>query len=541
MDRSCPVPSTVAFRFVTIVTVIAFGTACVTWKVVPLEKVRAEPTHPQTVIRVHPAGGDKPVVLKVQSINYPNVTGIPEGGEVPAWATGSPSEPPAPAATEGPGRGSMPPSKEPAFVTPPRTITIDLSKAEKVEVRSLSGWRTLGLTALVVAGAFGAAALLVVLFKTSCPFVYLDGGDGFRFVGEAYPGATSRATQREDLLPLGLHGDRPLLALSNEAEETQFTDLLEMVVVDHDPGDRVLATHDARLLLVGRGSPPLSARDLEDHDVLALIRDADGRPWQTDLDQASRRSVPPVREGVIVTFPPPASDGLQALELTAGNTPWLDLVFGRFFALLGDRLEWYLDESDRPESRRFALAWREREGVDLRVEVEENGEWQRVAVSPTVGPASVRHYAVPIPVHRGRAPRVRLSGGVGFWALDQVALAPIRSLDPVVRRFRPMSAREEDGTDVRAELAAVDGEYQILHERGEVVRLAFELPPLPPGLERESFLHTSGYYRVHAPPQAEFSAGTLHRLRDEPGSLSRFSIDLYRRYAEAAGRVASAP
>ena len=61
-------------------------------------------------------------------------------------------------------------------------------------------------------------------------------------------------------------------------------------------------------------------------------------------------------------------------------------------------------------------------------------------------------------------------------------------------------------------------------------------------MERDAFLRTSGYYRVHAPPQPELSVGTLHRLRDEPGSLSRFSVDLYRGYLRAtSGPVASAP
>ncbi|MCX5730972.1 MAG: hypothetical protein NTY18_06380 [Deltaproteobacteria bacterium] len=47
---------------------------------------------------------------------------------------------------------------------------------------------------------------------------------------------------------------------------------------------------------------------------------------------------------------------------------------------------------------------------------------------------------------------------------------------------------------------------------------------------------------MHTPPQSELSAGTLYRLRDEPGSLSRFSLDLFRGYLGIpSGPVASAP
>jgi hypothetical protein len=163
-------------------------------------------------------------------------------------------------------------------------------------------------------------------------------------------------------------------------------------------------------------------------------------------------------------------------------------------------------------------------------------------VVPTVGPASLRQFAVPLPGTDGPVTRVRLSGGVGFWMADRIALAPVEASRPVTRTFLPTRAVQSDGTDARRSLATTDGDYQVLATRGERVDLAFELPAPEPGLVRDAFLHTSGYYRVHTPPQADLSVGTLHRLRDEPGSLSRFSVDLFRETLKAAGGpVAVAP
>lgn len=154
----------------------------------------------------------------------------------------------------------------------------------------------------------------------------------------------------------------------------------------------------------------------------------------------------------------------------------------------------------------------------------------------------MRHFAVPLPAADGPVVRVRLSGGVGFWMVDKVAIAAINSRDVRSLRFGPVRALQADGSDARELLAVTDGTYQVLPQRGTQVRLDFELPPLAPWLVRDAFLHTSGYYRVHTPPQANLSAQTLYRLRDEPGSLSRFSLDLFRRYEEAAaGPVAGAP
>mgnify|MGYP000979639684 CR=1 FL=1 len=68
------------------------------------------------------------------------------------------------------------------------------------------------------------------------------------------------------------------------------------------------------------------------------------------------------------------------------------------------------------------------------------------------------------------------------------------------------------------------------------------VPELPAGRARTAFLFASGYYRVHAPPQASRSVGTLRRLRDEPGSMVRFGFDLYREYARVIREApASAP
>jgi len=501
MKRVSPSGRPAWFRLAAVITLLAFGSACRTWSVVPLKEIETEDIlQPSTRIRVQPQDGGKPITLDVTSLNFPNVTGVEVGDEE---------------------------SKD-------RTVTVDLRQVTQVEVWSVSGWRTALLATGVVLGTLALVALIVALTKTSCPFVYVDSGSGLRFVGEAYSGATSRATQRDDLLPLPPLGDRPTLVLSNEARETQFTDLLEVVVVDRAPGRRALATHDARLLIAGDARPPLSATDLDGRDVLSLLREVDGRTWQTDLAEVSRRPLPPTREGVVLTFATPAGGGPVALELDAGNTPWLDVVFGRFFALLGDRLERYLDQTDQPESRDSTLAWREREGVDLRVEVERGGRWDGVAVVPTVGPASLRHLAVPLPLTDGPVTRVRLTGGVGFWVADRIALTAVETPTPHVQRVAPARALQSDGTDVRGRLAATDGSYQVLASRGDRVDLAFVLPPPAQGLERDAFLHTSGYYRVHTPPQAELSAGTLYRLRDDPGSLSQFSLDLYRRYRALA-------
>jgi hypothetical protein len=349
-------------------------------------------------------------------------------------------------------------------------------------------------------------------------------------VGEAYAGAAFRSIQRDDVLPLAPLDDQRSLRvrLRNEARETQYTDRAELVVVDHEDDVRVLSTFDGRLVAVGPSRPALHAADLRGRDVAALLADDDGRPWQADLVQAASERGVPLRDGVIADFDavPPS----PVLEMVGGNTDWLDLAFGRFFAAMGDRLPRYLAAGNDPARGARIRRWREREGVDLAVDVWREGAWQRVAVVPTVGPVAMRHVAVPVPAGAGEL-RVRLSGGLGFWRFDRLALSEARPARYGVVTLTPRAAQGATNPDQRSVLAAADGVYDALENLGDALDMDFELPPRPPGTRRFAFLSANGYYNVHPPLQPQWLPGTLRAVRDRPGSLARLALELARAYA----------
>jgi hypothetical protein len=129
---------------------------------------------------------------------------------------------------------------------------------------------------------------------------------------------------------------------------------------------------------------------------------------------------------------------------------------------------------------------------------------------------------------------VRVSGGLGFWRIDEAALSWQMPFDAELRRIAPASARDPAGRDWREALRAVDGTSQLLGDRGDRLDLSFELPPIPAGRTRTAFLFTHGYYNVHRPPEGNWSPLTLKTIRDRPGALAAFGLDLLRLHA--AGR-----
>jgi hypothetical protein len=421
------------------------------------------------------------------------------------------------------------------------TVTVDLRQVGAMEVQGVDTVKTVAASLGGAAGLLVGTCLIVLLTKESCPFVYVDSGSGFELVGEAYAGAMFRALQRDDLLPLPAPREGTYrVRLSNEARETQYTDRAELLLVDHGPNVRAVSSFDGRVLLVGPQDGPVAVHDLDGRQV-ADVAQEDQQPWQTDLTAIVDLPNPRLREGLHVRFasPPPGTD--PVLEIVGGNTPWLDLVFGRYLASLGGRLNQFAARWSEPSARDRLLDWRQREGIDLKVEVRRNGYWRQIAVVPTVGPIALRRVAVPLePLDTSDEVDVRLSGGLGFWRIDALSLSHQRPSPMQVHRLAPALVEGTKGCGAPSSILRTDGEYNVLRRIGDHVDLSFEMPPLAPGRVRTAFLSSNGYYVGDPPIQRQWAPTTVQIMREEPGALSRFSLDLAREYLRIAGTTPAA-
>jgi hypothetical protein len=118
----------------------------------------------------------------------------------------------------------------------PYEVRLDQVQRFWVERKELSKSRTIGLTAAVVVGTLGIIVGIVAATKNSCPFVYSWDGSQFVFDAEPYGGAITHGLEKDDYSQLehlreqdGLYR----LRMTNEVDETQFTNLTELWVVDH--------------------------------------------------------------------------------------------------------------------------------------------------------------------------------------------------------------------------------------------------------------------------------------------------------------------
>jgi hypothetical protein len=415
-------------------------------------------------------------------------------------------------------------------------VTVDLATVQKVWISEVSVPNTLffvglgGAILYMTASAIVMLIIIIGLLMMSCPLIYVLNADGnWELLGEAFAGAISKAMSRTDLLAVPLpQGDEVELLVANESREIEYIDLAQLVVVDTPASTRAVATHTSDLVLIGEEILPSSAADINGPSPIERLSASDERAWFTDLAAVADADEGARREWLVVDFP--AMPGESALLLDLRNTWWSNQVAGEIYRAHGARLERNMERASNPDKAQELLDFRKESGFDLRVEVEIGGEWQEVATVPSVGPAAFREMVVPLP-ESDQQQRVRLSGGVGFWEVDRMALVALKGT-PVTRRIAPLAA-ERAGDSELAALASIDGEHAVM-ERDESIHLRFALPEAVPGQDRSLFFETHGYYQPLAEESTRIRPLLLTRLWLDPTVAGQISVELYREFLSAA-------
>lgn len=400
-----------------------------------------------------------------------------------------------------------------------------------LEYTGPSSKRTAGLVGvLIVAGVAVALAA-----KQSCPFVYSWDGTRYVFDAEPYGGAITRGLERDDFSELSAlreHNDEYRLLITNEVDETQHTNLMELWVVDHTPGARIVSDEKGELRAFQQWVAPTAARDRDGKDLRSWLVATDTLIWEPRCEAAPDGSL---RQEVILTFPRPAGAREVTLIANAATGMWGSYMLKKMTELRGRETAGFLQTIDQdPAVVQAVHAWGEREETyRLRVEVEEPDGWQVRGSIPGGGPYLAEDRAVTLDVSRvtGGEVRLRLRPPVGFWALNSFALAPDRG-EPVAVQNMPMrSATTWDGRDVRAEMAAVDDRYYRMPELVDRAEVVFPAPARTPGTERTVFLHTRGWYELHLQAEGPPEAATVAQISNVPDGAVRFAADYFSRWS----------
>jgi len=412
-------------------------------------------------------------------------------------------------------------------------VVIPVSDVQRVWIVTLDKKRT---TLAVIGTTFAVLGTLVAIAiatKESCPFVYSWDGSQYVFDGEPYGGAVSRGLERDDYSDLehlrpdasGLYR----LLVANEVNETQFTNSMELLVVDHRLGTRFEMDEWGKLHGVSSAVPPISARDQDGRDLVPWLRASDELIWepQPAMDPGGA-----VRQEIVLTFPKPRDAKRAQLVARAGTGLWGSHMIREMLQLRGSAVtEWYAALDKGGEPLNALRAWNVREELYvLKLDVDESGTWRPRGLLPGGGPfiAETRVVSLDLGNAPGETLRLRIRPPSGFWSLNSFAVTYDDSEQPLaVTTVQPLSARTSDGRDLLGDLRNADDRYYAMPNTGDRATITFVAPPGRSGAQRSVFLHTRGYYRLHLPEQGPADLVTLQKITDQPDAAARMAAESF--------------
>ncbi len=420
-----------------------------------------------------------------------------------------------------------------------KTAEVDATSIAKV---------TYKITDIGLVFTFGAAAgieaLLAVGAATapspppagSCPFIYSFDGQSYSLDAEPFGGAICPGLKRAEwceLQYLRSAGGRYRLLISNQLDETQYTDELQLLVVDHSPEASVAAETDGKVRTYGSLLSPSSAIDHSGRDVASLLAEDDNLAWQPSDREGGGETAESLKDDLILEFPKPRTAKVCKLLVRASATPWGSEFAKTFLSLYGTDLgSWYAEVNRRGPAYYRLISWfAEEELYLLKLLVQTPRGWESRGLIYGAGPfvSEKKVYALDVNDIPGETLRIRLRPPLNFWRIDYIAASFDDDSAFTRQELNPLRAIDQAGRDVRQDLAADDDRYFVMPHIGDSAELLFDVPPPIPGKARTVFLKAAGYYHIHLNPQGKPQADLLAKIYSMPGTTLQLARKEYRR------------
>jgi hypothetical protein len=371
--------------------------------------------------------------------------------------------------------------------------------------------------------------------KESCPFVYSFDGEEYIFDAEPYGGATCEGLKRTEWCALEhlkeIDGTFRI-RLTNEVYETQYTDELKLVVVDHPHGVQMVPDTDGAFVSFPDVKPPTRAYDARGRDIMRHVVTNDWIFWESKVADGAADVSQPLREELTFQYPkPPDAQSVKVL-VNACNTLWGSQMVKRVLDLHGSQADrWYRAVETRGPAFDTLREWGLREECFvLHARVKTSAGWEPRELILGGGPfaSEDKAYVLDISDVPGDTLTLRITPPPLFWMINFIGVDYSEGDIPIqVTELAAEEAVDHNGRDVRELLTATDGRYLSMPTIGERADLAFAAPERESGTARTVFVKASGYYDIHLDGEGPPNLDVLTRLATEPGYVASFALQEY--------------
>lgn len=411
------------------------------------------------------------------------------------------------------------------------TWMVPHSSIERLDVYNHSTKHTTGYSILfgialipVAYVALVAIFLLVMLLTgNSCPFIYTWNGSDYEFAGEIYSGAVYPPLERHDYLLLsGLveEDGEYKLKIANQLEEIQHTNLLELVIFDHEAHMEVLMDKYGSAHAISDPIAPVSAISLTGSDLLPVIEKEDDLIYVGDDPTRN----PPLLDGIELTYQLPPGTSSAELVISAKNSYWLDFVYQNFREMLGASYKMWMKKQEEGDPEQME-SWSLSQNIPLAVYLFQDGEWVFHDYFNTVGPMAFKKDVLKLDLSElDEDPlRIKIEAGSYFWEINYLGLDLETETVPVGRIIQLSEAVDEQSNNVLEALLKDDESYYTQPEIGNEAMLRFPCPEQQK--ERTIILHSKGHYKILQDPKGAPKIRALKEVRKE-GNFNKYSNQL---------------
>lgn len=386
-----------------------------------------------------------------------------------------------------------------------------------------------GTSAVIVAGLIVVAVQAFTYTPAtptspeSCPFIYTWDGKKYCFEGEIYSGALFKPLERNDYLTLTsgkATGDYPL-KITNMSPEIQHTNLLELIVVDHEPSVSILADKYGNLHSLSRLIKPTKATMANGKDIKAQIASKDTLFFQS-IPQGNEK---PLKEELIIEFPNTEKASYVKLVIRSKTSFLLDEMMTHFFNLFGSDYNSFLQRQNNG-SRESILLWMVNQGIPLSVYVERNGKWEFADFFHAAGPVKYKEDILCLSLKGNESDplKIKLVFGTFFWDIDYVAAD--YSNDPQFNVYTiPLAkAFNEKRENIISLLNKDDNNYYDQPTTANQANVLFKMPATEK-MARTVILHSKGWYERIIHPTGTPDKRFISQY-PVPGSLNQLTYDV---------------
>jgi hypothetical protein len=380
-------------------------------------------------------------------------------------------------------------------------------------------------SSLLVAGG-GLGILIALACASACPHIYVYDGNTYYFNNSIFTGAIAPQLERHDYKVMPDYfpdSESYNFYVINEKEENQFTNQLELIVIEHDKVIDVIADQQGKLYSISKKVEAISIMDDAGKDIKELAGFHDGRAFVYNSETENTFN------HVYATFERPADVSNAKIVLETKNTAWSGYVYHEFTQLFGSKYNKYTTKNQKKSSREEMLANQKAHGILQIVEIKnEQGEWVELDVIEMVGSVSYNSIAIDLDEKYITTDRIelRLTSGFMFWKLDYVGMDFSSQRDFTVQYLSPSIATGDDGTDYVAELSSDDQAYMNHPTNGDSTYVEYSNLASPSDLKRTIILHSKGYYIPTTNYSGKIQRKELVKFKND-GELSRYSKRLY--------------